>query len=477
MLKDQEIKKIHMIAVCGTGMGSLALMLQASDFEVTGSDAHIYPPMSDLLRNAGIHIYEGFDPAHLEGADLVIIGNAVSKSNREVQEVLGQGLSYLSFPQALSQFFLEGRSSIVVAGTHGKTTTSSLMAWVLASAGRDPGFLIGGWPKNFKGGAEVGGGPYFVVEGDEYDTAFFDKGPKFLHYRPKYAILTGIEFDHGDIYQDLHQIKTAFRAFVEQLPEDGLLVAAGGDPNVDAVLDGACCQVLRYGLREPSASPLAGWSAEMLEVGPGGTTLEVFFQGERWGSVQCPLMGRHNTLNTLSVIAIAHHLGLSMEEIAEGLASFQGVKRRQEVRGEVRDIIVMDDFAHHPTAVRETLYALRAGFPNRRLWAVFEPRSATSRSKTFQQDFIEAFQDADHVVIADVFASDKIPSQERLDPGQLVEEMKLKGQDAMFFSSTEEILKGILPRLKPGDLVCVMSSGAFDGLHERLLDALRDPSE
>ncbi len=495
---------IHLIAVCGSGMGSLAQMLKAAGHSVTGSDANIYPPMSTQLESAGISCKQGFSAQHIHSdTDLVVVGNAVSSTNAEVQEVLKRGIPYLSFPQALARFFLKDRSPIVIVGTHGKTTTSALMAWVLESAGRDPGLMIGGWAKNFKGGAKIGSGPHFVVEGDEYDTAFFDKGPKFLHYQPRWAILTSIEFDHGDIYKDMDHLRSAFRAFVKLLPPNGTLVAAHGFSDVDEVIHGLACPVMRYGLEQstarvgsrfaalpreawgvgasedrhhmlPDGPPHLEWQARAIHPNSSGIQFEAVFQGRPFARVDSPLLGRHNVQNALAVIAMAHQLGLSREEILHGMATFQGVKRRQEVVGVVNDIIIMDDFAHHPTAIYETLEGIRAGFPVRRLWAVFEPRSATSRRKVFQEAFAQAFQGADEVIIADLYAPEKIQPQERLDPARLVEDIQRKGQKARFIPTADEIVKDLTSHLRSGDIVCIMSSGGFGGIHSKLIAALQN---
>ena len=465
--------RIHFIAVCGSGMGSLAQMLKASGHTVTGSDANIYPPMSTQLEKAGIVCKQGFNPQNIDSkTDLVVVGNAVPSTNSEVQEVLKRNIPYLSFPQALARFFLKDHSPVVIVGTHGKTTTSALMAWVLEAAGKDPGVMIGGWTKNFQGGAKLGTGTYFVVEGDEYDTAFFDKGPKFLHYQPQWAILTSIEFDHGDIYKDLDHIKSAFRAFVKLLPSTGLLVASREFPLVEEVIHNLDCPVVRYGLGN-EVSSRDTWQARAIHPKPGRICFEVLYQGKPIAQVDSPLLGRHNVQNTLAVIAMAHHLGLSMEEILPGIATFQGVKRRQEVVGVVNDVIVMDDFAHHPTAIHETLAAVRLGFPERRLWAVFEPRSATSRRKVFQKDFVQAFKEADQVIIADLYAPEKIQPQERLDTQRLVKDLQNSGKKAEFVPTSDEIVKTLTPQLLPGDLVCIMSSGGFGGIHSKLLDTLR----
>ncbi len=463
------IKHVHLIAICGTGMGSLAGMLKASGHHVTGSDQNVYPPMSTWLAEQGIVPFSGFAPEHLDGADLVIVGNAVPKTNPEVAAMLERGLPYRSFPQALAEFFIRDRHSMVVAGTHGKTTTTALLAWVLTSAGRDPGAMIGGSAKNFEGNFRVGNGRFVVVEGDEYDTAFFDKGPKFLHYRPRTAILTSIEFDHADIYRDLPHVVSAFERFVDLIPRDGLLVAAAGDEHVSAAAARAPSRVERYGFDAGS-----DWAAETLRAENGGVSFDVRRAGVRFGRFHLPLIGRHNVLNALAVIAAAHEAGLSPPEIAEGFSTFRGIKRRQEIVGTARDVIVMDDFAHHPTAIRETLAGVKMGYPSRQLWAIFEPRSATSRRAVFQSQFAEAFDLADRVVIAEPYAAEKLSPEQRLDAKRLVEEMGRRGVHAAYLRTADDIVRSIAPQLAPGDLVCVMSSGGFDGIHGKLLAALRD---
>ncbi len=461
------IRHIHLIAVCGTGMGALAGMLKAAGYHVTGSDLNVYPPMSTLLAAQGIVPYSGFHPEHLDGADLVVVGNAVSKTNPEVAAMLERGIPYRSFPQALAEFFIGDRHAMVVAGTHGKTTTTALLAWVLTAAGCDPGAMIGGWARNFEGNYRLGKGEHVVVEGDEYDTAFFDKGPKFLHYRPRTAILTSIEFDHGDIYGHLDQIVSAFTTFVELIPRDGLLLAADGDATVGSVAARAACRVETYGFE-----PTSDWRAEAVRPEAGGMAFEVRKAGEPYGAFRLPLLGRHNVMNALAVIGAANHAGLMPRDIAEGFERFEGIKRRQEIIGIVRDIIVMDDFAHHPTAIRETLAALRMGYPSRQLWAIFEPRSATSRRNTFQAAFAEAFDLADRVVITNPFASEKLSAAERLDAARLVADLNRRGVQAAVVATADEIVRTISPQLAPGDLVCVMSSGGFDGIHGKLLSAL-----
>ena len=451
-------------------MSALAGMLQSRGFRVTGSDQHVYPPMSTQLEALGIELRQGFSPEHLaDHPDLVVVGNAVSQSNPEVQAMLAQNLPFLSFPQALAEFFLDERHPIVVAGTHGKTTTASLMAWVLESAGLDPSYMIGGIPRNFGTNYQLGRGSFFVVEGDEYDTAFFDKGPKFLHYRPRSAILTSVEFDHADIYRDLDHVKAAFQRFVHILPSDGYLAAGIDFPHVHDLLTSVPCRWEGYGFSEQAA-----WQA--IEVEPEGevTRFVVQYQGRRMGTMSWGLVGRHNIQNALAVIAVAHRLGVSFDDIRQGVQSFAGVKRRQEVRGIVRDITLIDDFAHHPTAIHETLAALRARYHDRRLWAIFEPRSATSRRAIFQEDFVDAFAEADGVVIAGLFNPEMIPSDARLSPERLAQDIACRyGKPAVSLPTVEAIVAHLTACVRPGDVVAIMSNGGFGGIHEKLLAALQ----
>lgn len=463
-------RHIHLIAIGGTGMAALAGMLKSAGYHVTGSDANVYPPMSEVLKQQGIFYAEGYRPENLDSdTDLVIIGNAVSKTNPEVQAVLDRKLPYRSFPQALAEFFLSDRIPIVIAGTHGKTTTSALVAWVLDRAGLDPGYLIGGWVKNLRGNSRRGTGKYFVVEGDEYDTAFFDKGPKFLHYRPHAAILTSIEFDHADIYSDLPQIKKAFSSFVQLIPEEGLLVAAHGDPHVLEVMTVAFCPVETYGLNDKAA-----WTARSVEFSGEGVTFEIWNESKSLGRFSSPLPGRHNLKNALAAIALSIRLGIPIEATRSALAAFQGIKRRQEVLGVVGGVTVMDDFAHHPTAIRETLSALRLQYPKQRLWAIFEPRSATSRRRVFQEDFPKAFHEADRVIIADLFAPEKIPVEQRLDPRRVVADLVAAGVRARLIPTADGIIETMMPELCAEDVICIMSSGGFGGLHTKLLSALEE---
>jgi UDP-N-acetylmuramate: L-alanyl-gamma-D-glutamyl-meso-diaminopimelate ligase len=462
-------RHIHLIAICGVGMSALAGMLQTRGFRVTGSDQNIYPPMSTQLAALGIELRQGFSPTHLaDSPDLIVVGNAVSRSNIEVQAMLAQGLPFLSFPQALAEFFLGDRHPIVVAGTHGKTTTASLMAWVLESAGLDPSYMIGGIPRNFGTNYKLGSGAFFVVEGDEYDTAFFDKGPKFLHYRPRSAILTSVEFDHADIYRDLDHVKEAFQRFVHILPSDGYLAAGIDFPHVLDLLTSVPCGWEGYGFSER-----ASWQAVHVESEDEVTRFLVQYQDQCIGTMGWELVGRHNIQNALGVTAVAHRLGVAFDEIRQGVQSFAGVKRRQEVRGVVREITLIDDFAHHPTAIRETLAALRARYNGRRLWAIFEPRSATSRRATFQEDFVGAFAEADSVVIAGLFNPENVPSDARLSPERLARDIAWRyAKEAVHLPAVGAIVDHVVAGVRPGDVVAILSNGGFDGIHEKLLAAL-----
>ncbi len=469
-------ERIHMIAICGTGMAALAGLLKKAGHHVTGSDQAVYPPMSTLLEQDGILCKQGFSPDHIApDTDRVIIGNAVSKDNAEVLETLGRKLPYLSMASAVAGYFLKNKTSLVVTGTHGKTTTSSVLASVLNSAGKDPGALIGGWVNNFDSNHRLGKEPFFVIEGDEYDTAFFDKGPKFLHYRPSHAILTSIEFDHADIFQDLSAILNAFQKFVQLIPKEGFLLVAAGSPEIDQVVQNLPCRVERYGseMDEGGQEKEVDWQALSIKQNNDLIEFDVWYRQKKMGRILSPLFGNHNLKNSLAVIALCYHLGLSWDDIQQGFRAFKGIKRRQEIIGTVNDILVMDDFAHHPTAIRETLAGLKLRYPSRRLWAIFEPRSATSRRNIFQKEFTSAFQQADQIVLTDIFSSEKIPAESRLDPEKIVSELNALNRQAYFLSTTEQILDVLENQLSSGDLVCIMSSGGFDGLHQKLLTRLR----
>jgi len=464
----EKVKAVHLIAICGTGMGALAGMLNEAGFEVTGSDHHVYPPMSTFLAERGIRIAEGFRPENLSHRpDLVVVGNAVSKDNPEVVGMFEMGLPFCSFPQALNRFFIHGRGALAVTGTHGKTTTAALLAWVLTYAGLDPGFMVGGILKNFDRNYNIGTGPYFVVEGDEYDTAFFDKGPKFLHFTPSRAILTGVEFDHADIYTDLDHVKKAFLDFVTTMPEEALLVACDGAPNVKDLVARAKCWVASYGFEERSP-----WRLKDVRFDPPWTCFEVIARGESLGTFKTPLPGLHNALNALSVIAVAHDMRLPEEVISGALETFEGIKRRQEVRGVKKGIMVIDDFAHHPTEVRETLAAVRGFHVDNRIIAVFEPRTNSSMRKVFQKVYPDSFDDADLVCIRKPPLLKKIPPDERFSSEELVEDLKKGGKEAFYFPDTDAIIDYLVDVAVPEDVILIMSNGGFDNIHERLLKRL-----
>lgn len=462
----KNIKNIYLIAICGTGMAALAGLLKEAGYRVSGSDTNIYPPMSRLLEKAGIPILPGYRSENITtDIDLVIVGNAVSKNNEEVQAVLETGLDYTSFPEALSRFFLEGRKSIVVTGTHGKTTTTSLLSWVLHASGRKPGFMVGGWLKNFDNNHQVPEGDYFVTEGDEYDSAFFDKEPKFLHYRPDASILTSIEFDHADIFKDLDQIKDSFRKYIGLIPSDGVILVRHADQNIQDVVAGAVCKVETYGFLEG-----AHWRIEDYRFEGGFAFFSLSCQGEKKGDFQLAMIGRHNVENAAAVAALCLRLGLTAKEINEAYKTFKGIKRRQEVVGIKNGITVMDDFAHHPTAIRFTLEAVKEAYPGQRLWAIFEPRSATSKRKAFEQEFPDSFLPADQVIIADLFAPEKVKKEERLNPERVVALLREKGSKARFIAKADDIVAFMAENTESGDILLIMSCGGFDGIHRKILD-------
>ena len=465
-MESKDIKNIYLIAICGTGMAALAGLLKKAGHNVTGSDANIYPPMSTLLSNAGIKIFPGYKKENIsKDIDLVIVGNAVSKKNEEVQAVLDAGISYTSFPAALSQFFLEGRKSLVVTGTHGKTTTTSLLSWVLESAQRKPGFMVGGWLKNFDTNHQVPVGDYFVTEGDEYDSAFFDKGPKFLHYRPDASILTGIEFDHADIFSDLDQIKQVFRDYVKLIK--GIILVKSDDENIRNVLPSASCKVETYGFDEK-----ADWRIEDYRFEKGCGHFSLSFKNKKQADFQLAMIGRHNVENAAAVAALCLNLGLTADEINVGFQTFKGIKRRQEIVGEKSGVTVIDDFAHHPTAIDLTVNAVKEAYPGQRVWAVFEPRSATSRRKVFEDSFPKSFLKADRVIFAGLFAPEKIKDEERLDVQAVIASINNMGGVAEYIPQVDDIVEFITKNAKSEDVILVMSSGGFDGIHRKILERL-----
>ena len=458
-----------MVGICGTAMASLAGMLHARGFTVTGSDQSIYPPMSIFLEGLGIPLLQGFSARNLDAEpDMVVIGNAISRGNPELEAVLNRRLNYTSMPEVLKELFIRGKKPIVVAGTHGKTTTTSLLAWILDDAGFQPNFLIGGIAENFGSSFKLGKGEIFVIEGDEYDTAFFDKGPKFLHYLPESVILNNCEFDHADIYPDFEAVKTSFRRLINIIPSEGKLIAGWDDWVVRELSRKAFCSVESFGLCEE-----AQWRAEQIETLENSTHFTLWNEGTSLGDLEIPLAGNFNVKNVLAAIVYAQNIGIKIETIRSALHKFKNVKRRLEVRGTVKNITLFDDFAHHPTAIQETLMAVSARFPKRRIWAIFEPRSATSRRNIFQEAFSKAFDAADRVVIASAYASDKIEPALRLNVGGLVADLNKRGIQAAECSCADEIIRHVTPQLESGDVIVVMSNGGFDGIHEKFLKALQ----
>ena len=460
---------VHFVAICGVGMASLAGLLHERGYKVTGSDQNVYPPMSTFLAELGIAVCPGYRKENLADCpDLVIIGNAVSRDNPEARAVLEKEIPYMSLPQALSRFLIGSNKSIVVAGTHGKTTTASLMAWALNQAGWDPSFFIGGIPLNFGSGFGQGNGGWVVTEGDEYDTAFFDKGPKFLHYKPDSVILTSLEFDHADIYRDLGHLKAAFRRLVELVPSSGILLASWEYEAVKEVCYDARTRVISYGI------PGADWAAEILKVQGNKTTFEVLQHGRSDGTLEISLVGRHNVMNALAVYALGKELGIERVMLAQALATFAGVRRRQEHKGTVGGITVIDDFAHHPTAVKATIAAIRAAYPGQRLWAIFEPRSQTSRRKIFAVEFAHALAAADFAVVAGLYQPEKIPAENRLSPSEVVAEINCQGAArAIFIEKADDIAAHVSSEARAGDVILVMSNGGFDGLQDKILRLLK----
>jgi UDP-N-acetylmuramate: L-alanyl-gamma-D-glutamyl-meso-diaminopimelate ligase len=465
----QSPKHIHLSGICGTAMASLAGLLQLVGHRITGSDKAAYPPMSDLLRDLGIPILEPYSEANLDPApDLVVIGNALSRGNPEVERVLDQRISFTSMAALLREEFLVGRESLVVAGTHGKTTTTSMLAWIYQTAAREtpalePSFLIGGVAENFGSSFQLRPTRTFIVEGDEYDTAFFDKGPKFLHYFPDALILTHVEFDHADIYVDLDAVKVAFKRLVNLVPRRGLIVAFDGSENVTECISHALCRVQRYGF-----SANADWQIKNLRHENGLTRWQVWHESALWAELEMRMAGEHNALNATAAAALAFGQGVSKEAIQSALKSFKSVKRRLEVRAEIAGITVIEDFAHHPTAIRETLRALRSVYPQSRLWAVLEPRSNTLRRKVLEADLVASLRLADHVVLAGVYQQQRIPDAERLHPEDVVKSLNADGPKAELLPDADAIVNGIASRLQPGDVVAILSNGGFDGIYEKL---------
>ena len=465
------MKRVHLIGICGTAMATLAALLKHRGFDVRGSDQAIYPPMSEFLTLEGIPMLEGYKAEHIgDDIDFVVVGNAISRGNPELERVLDQKIRHLSLPEALREYFLWQARSVVIAGTHGKTTTTSLTGWLLTHGGTDPTVFVGGIARNFgNGGSSYRiGAPRapFVIEGDEYDSAFFDKSAKFLKYLPDIAVINNIEFDHADIYKDLDAVRLAFERLVNLVPRGGLLLLGIDSPDAAALTSRAFSRVQTFGTAEG-----ADWRGTDLRVENGATTFRVWYHGSDVGLFRMPLVGAHNVRNALAAIAVARECGVAVDTLREGLSAFAGVKRRLEVVGTRHDVVVYDDFAHHPTAVAETLAALRAAQPGRRIWAIFEPRSASSCRRVFQEDFARAFGLADEVVIASVFRS-SLPPAERLSEDQLVSDLQRKGVAARHLPDVDTIVRDVAREATSGDLVVVMSNGGFGGIHGKLLEAL-----
>jgi UDP-N-acetylmuramate: L-alanyl-gamma-D-glutamyl-meso-diaminopimelate ligase len=476
-----ETRHIHLIGICGTAMASLAGMLKQRGFRVTGSDAAAYPPMSDFLAELGIPVAQPFDPRNLEPRpDLVVVGNAMSRGNLELEQVLDQRIPFCSLPQLLHDEFLRGREVLVVAGTHGKTTTTSMLAWIFHTAGMQPSFLIGGIAENFGSSFHLGQGKHFILEGDEYDTAFFDKGPKFLHYFPDAIILTSVEFDHADIYKDLDAVETAFKRLVNLIPRRGRIIAFDGiagdamagdaveSASLERCLSKAFCPVERYG-----AGPRANWRVTDLKFEAGRTSWSVERDGRHWADLEFPLAGEYNVWNATAAAALASAYGISKEEITAALKTFKSVKRRLEVKAQVNGITIIDDFAHHPTAIAGTLKALRARYAGSRLWAILEPRSNTLRRRVLQADLARSLALADKVIVAGVFRSESLPENERLDLPELAADIQKHGSRARLLAGADEIVQTLAPEMRPGDVVAILSNGGFGGIYEKLPARLR----
>jgi UDP-N-acetylmuramate: L-alanyl-gamma-D-glutamyl-meso-diaminopimelate ligase len=469
-IPDPGSRVIHLIGICGTAMATLAALLKRRGYDVRGSDQNVYPPMSDFLAAEGIPITTGYSADHIgSDVDLVVVGNAISRGNAELETVLERKIRYCSLPEAIRDHFLWGARSIVVAGTHGKTTTTSLTGWLLTSGQLNPTVLVGGIALNFgEAGSSyrVGAGRDFVIEGDEYDSAFFDKTAKFLKYLPDVAMINNVEFDHADIYADLEAVLLAFRRLVNLVPRNGLLLIGSDCPHAAGLAKHAVSPLETFGTSEN-----ATWQATDIGAADGLTHFKVRRRGEAFGRFASPLLGVHNVRNALAAIAVGSYLGISPADLADGLRTFKGIKRRLEVVGTSDGVTVMDDFAHHPTAVHETLSALRSGYPDRRIWAVFEPRSASSCRRVFQDDFARAFGAADEVIVAAVFRS-SLPDSERLSAEQLVEDLRARKQRARYIPAVDDIVTTVVREHRRGDIVVLMSNGGFGGIHGKLLRAL-----
>lgn len=465
MISDMfgDIRSVHFVGICGTAMASTAAAMREKGFAVTGSDQNVYPPMSVFLAERGIEVMAGFAEGNLRHhPDLVVIGNAISRGNPEAEYVLDHRLRYCSLPEVLKEFFIRGKRSLVVSGTHGKTSTASLLTWVFEQSGLNPSFLIGGIPNNFKQGARLTDSEWFIIEGDEYDTAFFDKRSKFVHYLPEVAIINNLEFDHADIFDDLKAVQTSFKRLIQLIPRNGLLLVNGDDPNLAPLLDVTHCPVKRFGLGEIN-------SIQALNVKLAPTASEFEIPSFKF---HLNLIGELNVRNALAVVACAKHCGLKNHQIQAAFDSFKGIRRRLEIRGISGGITVIDDFGHHPTAIRETLRALRLKYGQERIWALFEPRSNTTRRNVFQTELALAFADADVVVVAAVARAEQLAPEERLDPHRLMQDLTALGKESAYLADADAIVEHVARRAQGGDVVCVFSNGGFGGIHDKLLHRL-----
>jgi UDP-N-acetylmuramate: L-alanyl-gamma-D-glutamyl-meso-diaminopimelate ligase len=461
------VKRIHLIGICGAAMATLAALLKNKGYDVRGSDQNVYPPMSEFLVQQGITTFQGYSADHISAdLDLVVVGNAISRGNAELEEVLDRKIRYCSLPEAVRDHFLWASRSVVIAGTHGKTTTTSLAGWLLTHGGADPSVFIGGISENFESSYRTGGGREFVIEGDEYDSAFFDKTAKFLKYLPDVAVVNNIEFDHADIYQDLDAIRLAFRRLVNLIPRRGLLLLGADNADALALKEHARCRVETFGL-----SAGCDWQAHDLIISPTSTTFGLRHAGSPSVTFELPLLGAYNVRNALAAIAVGAVVGLSTDTMAEGLRRFRGVRRRLQHRGTAAGVAVYDDFAHHPTAIGETLDGVRSAYPGRRIWAIFEPRSATSCRRIFQTEFARALAKADRVILPAVFRS-SLPEGERLSTEALIADLQNGKVDARYIPDVAEIVRTVAKEARSGDLIVVMSNGGFDDIHQKLLSAL-----
>jgi len=460
---QKPIRHVHFIGICGTAMGAVAAAMREQGFTVTGSDENVYPPMSTFLEEKGVTLTAGYKPENIPAdADLIVVGNAISRGNPEIEAVLNRKLYYLSLPETLKHFFLRGKHNLVVTGTHGKTTTTSMLAWILQRCGLDPAFMIGGIARNLGQGCKLHDSKYTVIEGDEYDTAFFDKRSKFHHYLPELVIVNNIEFDHADIFKDLDEIKTSFRRLINIVPENGMVLINADDPNCIEVAEKCRAQIVEVGFSQYAAQRITEVS-----YGPKGSDFNLL--GTRFS---VPMVGEYNVRNAAMAISAAHFYGLSLEQIREAISEFTGIKRRQEARGDVRGITVVDDFGHHPTAIAQALKGLKHQYAGRRLLAVFEPRSNTTRRAVFQDELPKAFAEADAVILAQVARLDQLPEDNRLKPEKVVTDIAASGKPAFYEAGVSEIIDRLRGLAHTGDVIVIFSNGGFDNIHKRLLSEL-----